>query len=75
MTTLERPARARRVHYPESDGKPMGETKRPAPRPGDRPDFRAEVVSVFDAGICGGQPCSSTTRKAIRAQQWYQTCL
>jgi len=26
MTTLERPARARRVHYPESDGKPMGET-------------------------------------------------
>ncbi len=26
MTTLERPARPRRVHYPESDGKPMGET-------------------------------------------------
>jgi Uma2 family endonuclease len=26
MTTLERPVRPRRVHYPESDGKPMGET-------------------------------------------------
>lgn len=26
MTPLERPARPRRVHYPESDGKPMGET-------------------------------------------------
>jgi len=26
MTTLERSARSRRVHYPESDGKPMGET-------------------------------------------------
>ncbi|MGQ9549474.1 MAG: Uma2 family endonuclease [Roseiflexus sp.] len=26
MTTLERPVRLRRVHYPESDGKPMGET-------------------------------------------------
>lgn len=26
MTTLEQPVRPRRVHYPESDGKPMGET-------------------------------------------------
>ena len=26
MTTQERPVRPRRVHYPESDGKPMGET-------------------------------------------------